>query len=248
MVNSDYTHQNCLNKGQSISPPSSHRPEDKLNESSGQPSYWKFLAEKIPMELELSNGCETVIQEEESECEELSPQETFARKIQSIDAVLHIVADNHKSHETAQRRHSAPSSAKFLTSSVSAPVLVRKSSKNRWETTASPSTNVKHSPKVPSRFDRSGDPSRCAPTSNASWSARSNSSAHTVSHPSFASADSSRLESLGLSDLRSSNHTASFSQTQQKAPGTKQPCRWSIPTNNSDSLLIYPQRGREPPS
>jgi hypothetical protein len=126
-------------------PTSCYRMEDNLETSAVvQPSYWRFLAEKLPFDKEIGP-----IQEEEEE----ERSDEFNHDVQSrIDAVLHIlIADNHKSHEAAQcTRHSAPSSGYCLKTGVSAPALCSKS-KNRWGQSTSTKSSVRHSPKVPSR-------------------------------------------------------------------------------------------------
>lgn len=244
MVNSNYAY---LTRSASLNSAQMTRAENtltvgdnKLKETSDQRSYWKFLAEKLPLENDIkSSGCQTSIQEEESESEDLSPQQAFAQKIQSIDAVLHIVSDNHKGHEILQRRHSVPPSPNYLKSSVSAPALAKKNSTSRWGTAAAPRNIGKSSSlKTPKRFNPSTS-DRSNEMVNASWSERPHSSSQLPSQHNFASADKSRLQSLGLSDLRGSN------PSQKLEAAAKMKCRWSIPSNNSDSLLIYPQRGRE---
>lgn len=219
---------------------------EKLQPSAPQPSYWKFLAGKLPLDLELtpSKGDSHIIIEEpefedfEDECD---VESSFAQKIESIDAVLHIVADNHKSHELAQRRHSAPWSSSVLKSSSSAPVLVKP--KNRWGPAPAPSNCVKTSPKVPSRCNPAMESS--SSQSNATWS----DSPASFSAQDFGSANNSRLRSLGLSGLRSKalHSKSSTDSGRDETSGTRRTkCRWSIPSNNSDSLLIYPQRCRDP--
>lgn len=255
MVNSDYTY---LTRSTSLNSTQLKRAENnltvssdsKLNATSDQRSYWKFLAEKLPLENDIQpSGCQTSIEEEESESDDLSPQQKFAQKIQSIDAVLHIVSDNHKSHEILQRRHSIPPSPNSLKSSVSAPALAKKNPSSRWGTaTPHRPTNVGKSSslKTPKRYNPSIT-SGSNEMVNASWSERPHSSSHLPSQPNFALADKSRLQSLGLSDLRGSKQPIPQQKLQPSntTNETNMKCRWSIPSNKSDSLLIYPQRGRE---
>jgi hypothetical protein len=221
--------------------------DNKLDQTSDQRSYWKFLAEKLPLETDIqSPGCPTSIQEEECESEDFSPQQTFAQKIQSIDAVLHIVSDNHKSHEILQRRHSVPPSPNYLKSSVSAPALAKKMSASRWGTaTPQLNANVAKTLKTPKRYNPSTTPSPSNEMVNATWSERPHSSSQLPRQRNFASADQSRLQSLGLSELRGSKPQPRKLEPPDTSAANTTRCRWSIPSNNSDSLLIYPQRGRE---
>lgn len=262
MVGNDFVQLNSHSRQEGISnsPPRFHDAlDDKLQPSSPQPSYWKFLAEKMPLKEDIGRAKSDHCILEELECaDEVDASESFAQKIQSIDAVLHIVADNHKSHELVQRRHSAPWGGGHLKSSISAPVLAK--SKSRWGPPP-PADGVKQSPKVPSRRNPPMMSSPSPSQSNARWSDRVDSSSQV-----FSSATNSRLKSLGLSELRSksfdskhvpkstSRKQASSEHSQQQAPSSSSSspsssssnkCRWSIPSTNSDSLLIYPQRCQE---
>lgn len=223
--------------------------QGKLKASAAvQSSYWRFLAEKLPLDKESCHSSIPEVGDEEEE-EEKEPSEEF-NAVQSIDAVLHIVADNHKSHEAAQRRHSAPASGNYLKSSVSAPALGKNKSKNRWGQSSTES-NVRHSPKVPSRFISSSTVSSLQ--SNATWSPQSPtspSSSHvTSSQQAVSSADNDRLESLGLSDLRTTKPSyygrlsTGTSASASGEAGTSS-CRWSIPSTGSDSLFV-PRRYHE---
>lgn len=226
----------------------------KLQSNRSQPSYWKFLAEKLPPEGNMGpSGSDSCIVEE-PECGQVAAKDIVAQRLQSIDTVLHIVTDNHKSHEASRRSHSIPGSNHCLRSSVSAPGFVQP--KNRWGP-APPSESVKHSPKVPSRRNPMVMDSSVS-QSNALWSDRPSSS----SSQDFSHLDSCRLSSLGLSELKS-RFSSSVCSSDQKSPRLSKrkskslgsassqhgppttsstECRWSIPSNNSDSLLIYPQR------
>lgn len=221
-------------------------------------SYWKFLAEKLPLEKESHHSPISEIEEEGEDDEGHSTTSEEFSAVQSIDAVLHIVADNHKSHEAAQRRHSCPASGNNLKPSVSAPALSHSShhqkSKNRWgqSTNASEAGSMKHSLKVPSRSPPSSS------QGNATWSDQpadmSSSSAAAVSS----------LESLGLSDPRtnamrlrknapkyhrsqsmgSGDLVSSSSKSSAPSGEMEAACRWSIPSTSSDSLFV-PRRCQE---
>ena len=192
-------------------------------------SYWTFLAQKLP--LDKGSGHGPIIDEEKEE-DEMSDARNA---VQSIDAVLHIVADNHKSHEVAsQRRHSFPS-GNGLKSSVSAPALRNKSNKNRWGQ-SNTENSVLGSPKVPSR-------SVPAMLGNATWGENTHTS----------SSVTSSLNSLGNADRRAivskkpptyTRSTSLGSSDFTTSPTGTDTCRWSIPSTSSDSLFV-PRRCRE---
>jgi hypothetical protein len=243
MVNADYIpypSQESLERAD-MAEQRSYEKEDKLGASTTvQPSYWKFLAQKLPLETEGGPIQEEEDIEQEEEEEEEKSDEFNA--LQSIDAVLHIVADNHKSHEAAQRRHSAPPSGYYLHSSVSAPALSSKS-KNRWgQSNAESNVNLK----APSRF------SGASSSGNATWSEQ------TPPSSSSSSRQPILFESLGLSNLRGnasvakkksrpyrrSHSLGSGDLTSSPEADASDGCRWSIPATSSDSLFV-PRRVRE---